>query len=118
MKILITTLSVFALATAFTTAQDKPDRPPGGPGGGGRGQRPNPEAMFKQLDKDNDGSVSLEEFKAGPMGQRNPERAEGAFKGMDKDSDGKLTLDEMKAARPHRPGGPNGGKHGKKPAGK
>ncbi len=37
---------------------------------------------------------------------------------MIKDKDGNLTLDEMKAGRPHRSGGPDGGKPAQKPAGK
>jgi hypothetical protein len=119
MKTLITTLSALAMGTAFTLAEDKP---PGGPGGkpGGDGERPrrDPAEMFKRLDTNNDGSISLEEFKAGPMAQRNPDRAEEAFKRMDKDSDGKVTLEEMKAGRPpgggpgRRPGG-EGGKPGR-----
>jgi hypothetical protein len=107
MKTLITTLSALTLGAAFTFAEDKP---PGGPGGkpGGDGERPrrDPAEMFKRLDTNNDGSISLEEFKAGPMAQRNPDRAEEAFKRMDKDADGKVTLEEMKAGRPQ--GGPGG----------
>lgn len=79
--------------------------------------------MFKKLDANSDGSVSLEEFKASPRGQKDPAKAEEAFKRMDKDSDGKLTLEEIKAGRPQRgpggPGGPGGegGKRGGKPKG-
>jgi hypothetical protein len=76
----------------------------GGPGqgpGGGNQQRPNPAEIFKKLDKDGDGKVSLEEFKAGkppggpgggpgagkgPAGgnQQPPDREE-IFKHLDKD---------------------------------
>ena len=108
MKILITTCSALALAATLSLAQDKPAAPPpGAPPGGGEGRpRPNPEEAFKKLDANSDGSVTLDEFKAGPRAQQNPERAEGAFKRMDKDSDGKLTLEEFKSGRP--PGGPGG----------
>ena len=86
MKTLITTLSALALAGTLSMGQDKPPGPPpggpGGPGGEGRRGRPNPEEAFKKLDSNNDGSVSLEEFKAGPAGQRNAERAEAAFQGQ------------------------------------
>ncbi len=58
--------------------------------------------MFKKLDADSNGAISLEEFKAGPRGQRNPERAEAVFKKIDADSDGKVTLEEFKAHRPER----------------
>ena len=113
MKPLITTLTALALGATLSFAQEKPPgAPPGGGGGGqagggegGRRERPNPEEAFKKLDTNNDGSVNLDEFKAGPMAQRNPERAEEAFKRMDKNSDGKLSLEEFKTGRPPRPGG-------------
>ncbi len=116
MKKLVTTLSALALATTLSLAQDKPaGPPPGGPGpgpggpGGPGGGRPNPEEIFKKLDTNNDGSLSLDEFKAGPRAQKEPDKAEAAFKKMDKDNDGKLTLEEFKSGRPPREGGPGGG---------
>ena len=122
MKAFITTLGALALAGSLAIAEDKPPGPPpGGPGGGGPGgpggrERPNPGEAFKKLDANSDGSVSLEEFKAGPRAQKDPARAEEIFKKMDKDSDGKLTLEEFKAGRPPHPGGPGGGgKRGEKP---
>jgi len=51
--------------------------------------------LLRQLDTNADGSISLDEFKAGPMGQRDPATAESYFKMLDKDSDGKVTLDEF-----------------------
>jgi hypothetical protein len=116
MKTLITTISALALASTLCLAEDKPaGPPPGAPGGpGGDRPRPNPEEAFKKLDTNGDGTVSLEEFKAGPRAQRNPERAAEAFAKMDKDGDGKVTLEEFKAGRPSRgpggggPGGPGG----------
>jgi hypothetical protein len=130
MKTLITTLGAMALATTLSIAQDKPPvPPPGAPGGapGGEGGRRTPEEAFKRLDTNNDGSISLEEFKTGPRAQQNPERVEANFKRMDKDSNGKVTLEEFKAGRPQRPGGPGGeggrpgapggGDGGKKPGG-
>jgi Ca2+-binding EF-hand superfamily protein len=59
---------------------------------------PNPEAMLKKLDTNSDGSVSLEEFKAGPAGKKDAAKAEEIFKKKDKDSDGKLTKEELAAA--------------------
>ena len=113
MKKLITTLSALALATTLSLAEDKPAGPPpggphrpGGPGGPGGG-RPNPEEIFKKLDTNNDGSISLEEFKAGPRAQKDPAKAEEIYKQMNKAGDGKLTLEEFKAHRPP-PGGPGG----------
>lgn len=113
MKHLITTLSTLAFAGSLAIAEDKPPGPPPGPGGPGGRERPNPEAMFKKLDANADSSISLEEFKASPRGQKDPARAEEAFKKMDKDSDGKVSLEEFKSGRPQR--GPGGGKRGEKP---
>lgn len=118
MKKFLTTLSALALASTLSLAQDKPaGPPPGGPDGKPGRERPNPEEAFKKLDTNNDGSISLDEFKAGPMGQRDPARAEEAYKKMDKDSDGKVTLEEFKAGRPQRPGGPGGPGGGRPPGG-
>ena len=123
MKHLITTLGALAFAGSLAIAEDKPPGPPPG-GPGGPGGRPDPEAMFKKLDSNSDGSVSLEEFKASPRGQKDPARAEEGFKKMDKDSDGKLTLDELKSGRPARGQGggegpgKGGGKRGEKPPAK
>src|SRR5688572_4576666 len=99
MKILITTLTAIALSASVSLAEDKPPGGggPGGPGGEGKRQRPNPEEMFKRLDSNGDGSISADEFKASPRGQKNPERADEAFKRMDKDADGKVTTEEFKA---------------------
>lgn len=114
MKHCIHILGALAIATSLTFAQDEPQGPKGpkGPGGpGGPGKRPNPEEIFKKLDADSNGSLSLEEFKASPRAQKDPDKAEQAFKKMDADSDGGVTLEEFKKARPPRgPGGPGKGR--------
>src|SRR5688572_7541411 len=120
MKTLITTIAAAALMTMVSYAEEKPPgRPPGGgpggpPGGGPGGKRPNPEEVFKKLDANNDGSVSLDEFKAGPRGKEDPERAQEVFGKIDADSSGGISADEFKAHRPpHGAGGPPpGGKGG------
>ncbi len=112
MKYLITTLGTLAAAVSLSLAQDAPAPKEGGKDGE-RHQRPNPEDIFKKLDSNSDGAISLEEFKAGRLGQKDPAKAEEIYKKMDKDSDGKVTLDEFKSHRPsHAPGG-RGGKGGK-----
>lgn len=108
-----TIVALFALALTASFAigaeGDKPKKP-GGPEGGKR----NPEAAFKKLDANGDGSLSADEFKAAPFAKENPERAEKGFGMRDKDKDGKLSLEEFSARPEGRPGRPPEG--GKKPA--
>ena len=111
MKIRICTLSALALATAFSFAQDKPAAPHQGPG---KHQQISPEEIFKKLDTNGDGVLSLDEFKAGPMAKKDLAKAEEIYKKMDTKGDGKVTLEEFKAHRPpHHPGGPHQGGPGK-----
>lgn len=113
MKRLIVMLSVLACAATLSFAEDaKPGDQPGKGGGPGNHPRPNPEQIFKKLDTSADGSLSLEEFKAGPMGKKDPAKAEEIFKKSDADKDGKVTLEEFKTAHQQHRG--KGGHH--KPA--
>jgi hypothetical protein len=60
--------------------------------------RPSVEEMFKNRDKDHNGTLSLEEFVG--KAKDNPEQAKRLierFKAMDTNKDGSLTLDEMRA---------------------
>lgn len=57
-----------------------------------------PEEIFQMLDKDNDGKVTLDEFKANKKTPEQVEKAEKAFKKRDADGDGALTLEEFTAA--------------------
>lgn len=111
MKSTLTLLSALALAGSLAFAQEAPARPKKGPGKDGP---PPPERVFKKLDTDKNGSLSHEEFKAGPRAQKNPEKAEEAFKKMDANSDGSLTLEEFKAGHPKKGEHGKGGKGGKK----
>lgn len=70
---------------------------------GGDKPKPSPEDMFKRLDKDGDGKVTLAEFTAMAKDDAKKEAMEKRFKAMDKDNKGFLTLDDMKAP-------PRGGK--------
>lgn len=113
MKRLIVTLSALACAATLSFAEEaKPGEQPGKGGGPGDHKRPDPEQVFKKLDSSADGSLSIEEFKAGPMGKKDPAKAEEIFKKSDADKDGKVTLEEFKKAHQHRHG--KGGHH--KPA--
>jgi hypothetical protein len=102
-------IGAMVIATSLTLAQDGP-KGPKKHGKDGKG-RPNPEAIFKKLDADGSGSVSLEEFKAGPRGKENPEKAGEFFKKIDKDSNGELSFEEFKSHRPP-PKGAKGGPGG------
>jgi Ca2+-binding EF-hand superfamily protein len=53
------------------------------------------EDVFKKLDKNSDGKVTLDEFKAFPA-IKNKEAAAKAFKAADADGDGSLSLDEFR----------------------
>lgn len=51
--------------------------------------------VFKLFDSNSDGSVSLDEYKAGMKGQMAPERVPTVFKIKDLDGDGKLNRTEL-----------------------
>jgi len=113
MKKCIYTLSALAIASALSFGQEPP-KAPETPGSPPKRERPNPEEVFKKIDKNADGSIDLAEFKESPMGKRDEAKAEERFKKLDKDSDGKVTLEEFKAGSHRRPGGPP--KDGAEPA--
>jgi Ca2+-binding EF-hand superfamily protein len=73
-----------------------------GKGKGGKKGEFNPEQVFKAMDKDGDGAVTLAEFKDSALGKRLGEKAEPAFKQMNAKGDGKLTLEEFKAFQAKR----------------
>lgn len=52
------------------------------------------EAYFKKMDTNDDGGISLIEFKASPAGKNNPRMAEEYFKNLDADGDQRLSLAE------------------------
>ena len=74
------------------------------------GPRRSPEEMLKKLDTNNDGKISLEEWKASPRSQKDPAHAEEMFKKLDTNHDGFITLDELKA----HPMGQHHHEHGQK----
>lgn len=54
------------------------------------------EAKFKSLDKDENGFLSLEEFKACPSGEGCAKKSEKLFNEFDKDKSGTLSFEEFK----------------------
>lgn len=95
MKTYIQVLGALALATSLSYGEEAPAKP--------EKKAPNPEKMFKKLDTDGNGSISLEEFKASPRGQKDPAKAEEHFKKLDADSKDGVSLEEFKAGQ-HAPG--------------
>jgi hypothetical protein len=86
-------LAVAAVAfISFTVAWGQDEK-----SGEEHGPRRSPEEMLKKLDTNNDGKISLDEWKAGPRGQKDPARAEEMFNKLDANHDGFITLDELKA---------------------
>jgi Ca2+-binding EF-hand superfamily protein len=94
MKKLTTILAALALGTSFSFAAD--EKP-----AAAAGDKPkrNPEEMFKKLDKDSDGKVTLEEFKESPMAKRDGAKPEEMFSKRDKNGDKSLSLEEFSAPR-------------------
>lgn len=92
MKKLITILAALAVSVSFATAADAEKKAEKNAGKG------NPEEMFKKLDTNNDGFLSLEEFK---VGKKDPAKAEAAFKKHDLNGDGKISLEEFKTHHGH-----------------
>lgn len=104
MKSITSILALLAVGTTLALADDKPANPPAGdakpaaPAAGDAAKpKRDPAEVFKKLDTNGDGKVSLEEFKAGPAGKKDPAKAEEIFKKKDKDNDGFLTLEEFSA---------------------
>lgn len=83
---LLATLLVLPFALAI--AADEPSAAPAKP-------KRDPAKLFKAMDQNGDGFISLEEYKAATVGQIDRSRVADVFKKKDADGDGKLSLVEF-----------------------
>lgn len=98
------------------TPKDRPQHPfkPGGEkphsrhGPGKPGEQPDPRRLIRQLDKNGDGALSFDEFRAGPVvSQLSEDEQEDRFEAMDKNDDQKLTPEDFPPPPPPREGAPD-----------
>lgn len=93
-----------ALATAIGASTGAPVVYAAGQGGPGSGQS-KAAAMFDRCDKNGDGSVTADEFKAC---HRDSAKAERKFKRLDANNDGKVTRQEAQSAQARKKGSGGG----------
>ncbi|MBK8090489.1 MAG: EF-hand domain-containing protein [Verrucomicrobiaceae bacterium] len=91
MKVITSILTLLAIAATVNAAEG--DKKPEG-----AKKKADPEAMFKKLDSNSDGSISKEEWAASPQAKKDAAKADKMFAGKDKDKDGKITKEEFTAA--------------------
>jgi len=100
----IKTLGLLAITAALSFGEGAPKE---------KGKK-DPDKMFKKLDSDSSGSISLEEFKQSPPAQKNPDKAEAIYAKMDADGKDGVSLEEFKAFKPGKGKGEGKGKGKKK----
>lgn len=93
MKTLPLLIATLATSSLIAFAADEKPAAPAKP-------KRDPAELFKNFDRDNDGGITLDEYKAGMVGQMDPARIDGVFKFKDKNADGKLNLEELLAVPP------------------
>ncbi len=98
MKSITTILAVLALGSTLALADDAKTEPattttpattaPAKP-------KADPAEMFKKLDTNGDGKLTLEEWMASKRAQKDPDKAKETFQKKDKGNKGYLTLEEF-----------------------
>lgn len=88
MKAITSILAVLALSVSLNAAEGDAKKPEAGK------PKMNPEEAFKKLDKDGNGSISKEEFMAGP-GKKDAAKGAEMFGKKDKNADGSLSKEEF-----------------------
>lgn len=109
------TVAVVGLAVGISHAEDEKGK---GKGKGKGDPAKRAEMLIKKLDTDGNGTVSKDEFAAGPMASKAKEKGGDAgvdkfFGRLDKNSDGELDKEELSAQRPGGKGKPGPGGKGK-----
>jgi EF-hand domain pair len=93
---IVTLLASVTLLGRLAVAEEggKPGEGKPGEGKPGHPRKP-PAEIFKMIDTDQDGKLSLDEVKNSPRGKKDPAKAEEMFKKKDKDGDGFLSPKEF-----------------------
>lgn len=96
MKVITSFFAILTLSavTSFAADGDAPKKPEGDKGK----PKASMEERFKMLDKDANGSVSKDEWMAGPLGKKDATKAGEMFGRLDKDANGSISKEEMAAA--------------------
>lgn len=97
MRRFLVVITVFLAVGAFCGSDAMAKGNKGGKGGAKKKQGNHPPAasIFDKLDKNNDGRLTVEEFKVGTPPGTTAETAEKAFKALDKNGDGLLNRGEF-----------------------
>ena len=104
MKSINSILAVLVIGSTFALADDKPAAPaaPGAPAAPAAGDaakpKRDPAEVFKKLDTNGDGKLTLDEYLASPGAKKDPDKAKARFQKIANGADS-ITLDQWVAAQ-------------------